>query len=334
MNDLFKEAPIRSSFAIGGLIIGGLITYHGITHIPGSAEFAGPFIALGTLMFFAFFYVITLAISFFIKESTILRITLQCILYLLFLFMCLVINGDIDLSTPKTKEEIKRDEIKETIHLQKKYDKLLKHNNLFYPNNRIVTKDKESILSTLKKFLACEAFPISKHSEYHSKFRGIFNRTLEYSDSIEINSYRKSISDSLTIDFICYSPNLKYLFVILTYNLCHKEVIESNAFIFLGEKDKSDDIRLYLLPYQNYYGEINKKYSFYHALDNINTYGISFSNANPLYDSYWKSHEFDVIKISKQVIYRYQIEHAWGDTNIRDIRYRISLDTDEYKTLK
>lgn len=204
----------------------------------------------------------------------------------------------------------------------------LKLNNLISEGTRILEKsenrnhtykkqDSTAILNYLIHFLDSNSIEFSrtKDSIYHSVFSHFFSRTLMNFDNIQESlTYRKTISNSITVDHISYSPNNNLLLAILTYDIGQSPV-ESNAIALIGSREDGKLI-LYKYPcFRNDYGVLNKKYAFYELVNDLAKNEQPCSKGNPFTHSFWDGGYFGKVKVKNEHKYLYQVHELYNQPN-------------------
>ena len=211
------------------------------------------------------------------------------------------------------RSEIKKSQYDELDKLTLKGNKILKNSENKVSNNKYVTKDSVAIVDFFKCFLDRDNISPSLKidSTYHSTFNHFFNKTLTHLDSIQSLRYRVNISNSLTLDYISISPNSKFIFAIITYDIGQNPT-ESNALTLIGSRE---DGKLILYKYpcsRNYSGAFNKKYAFYSLICDLDKGDRPCSKGNPFKLSFWTNGYFQKVKINNTEKYLYQVNELYN----------------------
>jgi hypothetical protein len=129
----------------------------------------------------------------------------------------------------KTEQEIYVFYENEMNKFKAQYNKLLKKTNLFFPVEEQVNLDKEAIKSCLDNLLNQSIVEMTdtQDSIYKVNFANIFGINPYYvsntDKSLFHNEIRQSIINSISLDFISYSPDFHLFIAIFTFNTSIKE---------------------------------------------------------------------------------------------------------------
>lgn len=314
-----KKSLISLPLIILYIVFAIFIIQNNVSQIPGSAEMAGIIIYFNTIftslvIFLATFGIIILINQIFNKSKYIdLLIVIIFLLGLIYthsetLNICAYEDRNISVYSRISNQ---KEELQKIIKSGKK--SLSKSDNV-YPEREIMVNDSIVIMNFLNKFLdSCQMAlkPIEKMS-FNSRFSNFFELNLSDSTrSINDSTLIENIKSSLSLDFIAYSPNEKFISTAMTYSY-HKNRVR--ILFLIGEKNKENFILNKL--YCNSEGEdvfISKEYAFYKFFidikDEYKYYGCKCKVASK---SFWECDHFNKVFIYQNYVYKYRVTNSFS----------------------
>ncbi len=301
------------------LVFAVFILQNNVMQIPGGAEMAGIIIYFNAIftsliIFLATFGSIILVTQIFNKNKYI-----DVMIFIIFLLGLIVthtatskicVYEERNFSIPSIISK-QNEDLQKTIKSGKK---ILSKSDNVYPERKIILEDSIVIMNFLNNFLdSCQMAlnPVEKMS-FASRFKNFFELNLSDSTRSKNDSTLiKKIKSSLTLDFIAYSPNEKFIASVMTYSYHENRV---GILFLIGEKNKKN-FRLNKL-YCNYDGGdifTNKEYAFYNFFIDINDkykhYGCKCKISSK---SLWECDHFDKVFIGENYVYKYRVTNSFS----------------------
>ncbi len=172
--------------------------------------------------------------------------------------------------------------------------KLLKRATLVFPDERCVERDKMLIQKEMNDFLEDVIGELrdSVRISYRSSFVTFFRMNDDYffkEDKSDLyDNFFKPIKNTMGLNILTYSPDLRFLIVVFTYDYgIRKDKFDyvSGSACFLCEKI-SENIYLYPQRWLSESGGISKEAAYYYTVDKLIESGLS---NYPLIERYFKS---------------------------------------------
>ncbi|MES2838017.1 MAG: hypothetical protein V4667_10875 [Bacteroidota bacterium] len=174
-----------------------------------------------------------------------------------------------------------------------------------YKRDRLSISDSLSLRIFFSDFLSENN--INNDSNFHSTFYEIFNLNIEKNDTVILKEYIDRIKKSISIDYMGYSPNRNFNFVILTYELRKRNVY---PLVLIGNR-LNNNIKYHKYPcYRDDGPTVTKDYLLFKIIERFNEFGVPCNHSNPLEYDFWNSEYFDTLSINNKKLYRYQLEYS------------------------
>lgn len=295
------------------------ILFNNVSKIPGGSEMAGIIIYFHAIfksfiIFIGTFGLIILITQIF-KKSKYLDIIIFILLLLGLIYthcetskICAYEDRNISISS---RLSMQKEELQKVVKLGKKT--LLKSDNI-YPEKEIILKDSIVIINFLNDFLDSSQIALNATEKiyFNSRFSNFFELNLSDSTrSINDSILIQKIKSSLTLDFISYSPDEKFISTALTYSY-HEDRVR--ILFLIGEKNK-ENFRLNKL-YCNYDGIdvfINKEYALYKFfIDSKDENKYGGCKCKVTSKSFWECDHFKKVFIGQNYEYNYRITNSFS----------------------
>lgn len=326
-----KKSLIFLPLVLVYLVFAIFILFNNVSQIPGGAEMAGIIIYFNAIftsfiIFIGTFGLIILITQIFkkskYKDVIIVIVSLLGLIYTHSETLNICAYEDRNISV-YSRISMQKEELQKVIKLGKKT--LSKSDNV-YPKREIILKDSIIIMNFLYNFLdSCQiALNPTEKIYFNSRFSNFFE--LNFSDSTRSKNDSiliESIKSSLTLDFIAYSPDEKFISTALTYSY-HEDRVR---ILFLIGKKNEENFSLNKL-YCNYTGEdifVSKEYAFYKFFIDIkdeNKYGGC--KCKVASKSFWECDHFNKVFIGQNHVYKYQVSSSYSPT-YKDYRDTIGM---------
>lgn len=311
-------------FLIIGFTLSIIILFYNISRIPSGHEMGAILEAFSAIITTIVIFGITIGVSVYVStlESD-SQNYLQFSIYFLCVLLVSFASWKICISEErgKTYEEVREIQSNKLEKLISKGNRLIEKSDNIVPDIKTKAKDSISIMIFFTHFLDSAVISSSykKDLSYHDVFSHFFNRNLTDSDSIESINCRKNILKNLSIDLMAYSPDRKFIFSILTYDI-NVNPTESNALALIGERKTGELILYKYRCFSNDYGVLNKKYAFYDLICNLKDKKSPCFKGSPLEKEFWTGRFFNKIDINGQEKYIYQVNELYnqGDKQFDD----------------
>ncbi|HUX54786.1 MAG TPA: hypothetical protein VMV56_10255 [Williamwhitmania sp.] len=200
---------------------------------------------------------------------------------------------------------------------KKNTEGIFKSAELFMPDVKTVSQDKNKIVQGIRKLLSfdTQSSELNKiiDSTKISQINELFG--MNYSDPNKLTF--KTISNSLECIFTCYSPNYKHFIAILTYEEDHTPLqldYYNGLVLFCEKKNKKIFVYSYTHPVSQW-NKYTKDAFFYEVISShfycmgdytLDGYGFK-GHLHPFKKLFWQSkYFFDTIKINNEYYFRYQ----------------------------
>lgn len=314
-----KKSIIFLPIILVYLIFAIFILFNNVSQIPGGAEMAGIIIYFNAIFTSFIIFIGTIGLIILItqifKKSKYKDVMIVIVFLLGLIYthsetlnICVYEDRNISVYSRISKQ---KEELQEVIKLGKKA--LSKSDNV-YPEREIILKDSIIIMNFLNDFLdSCQvALNPTEKIYFNSRFNNFFE--LNFSDSTRSKNDSiliEKIKSSLTLDFMAYSPDEKFISTALTYSY-HEDRVR--ILFLIGEKNK-DNFRLNKL-YCNYDGIdifINKEYAFYKFFIDIkdpNKY--SGCKCKVASKKFWECDHFNKVFIGQNHVYKYRVTNSFS----------------------
>ena len=220
---------------------------------------------------------------------------------------------------PRELRELRLKEIDKT---RKMVTKIISESDIYTPNDMTLTKDTRLIRETMKEFFNKSFSNIKTDSVYKTSYLNLLETNIG-SDSIEADSCLKTVYNSIDVDRILYSPDLKKMLVFISFN----QLISINPFmpdmgantlVLIGIKE-SHALKLYKFHYFNSYtvDNPNKESAYYQTFIYLTNHGdYNFSEYPINKKEFWeKNKAFKVHIIDNHKLYEFQIDMSKKTTN-------------------
>jgi len=220
---------------------------------------------------------------------------------------------------PKETRALKLKNINNT---REQVNNILSNSDIYKPNIKILENDKQKIRETIKNFFNKSYHIIKNDSIYKDSIYQLVDSNISALDSIETDSYFKSVYNSVDIDQIMHSPDLTKFLVFVSFNetfTINPGQIESgaNSFVLIGIKE-SKQIKLYRFYFEGYstVNNPNKESAFYEVFIYLTNHSKYSSRLTPINKKEFWIHDFIFGQqmIDNQRLYGFQIDRG-GNTN-------------------
>lgn len=314
-----KKSTKFLPYALFYIFIAFLILVSNVNQIPSDAELAGIIIYLNAIFITVVILLVTLGFlllstQFFSNRNYQFIINTFIILFGLFTTnretknICTFENQDYSVYSIISKQ---KEDMTKTIDAGK--DILQKSDNVKV-NRAIIRKDSTIIINYINNFLDSCIMPVMPKEKQiiKSKFINFFHLILSDSttskvDSILISSIKKSIS----LDYIAYSPDEKFIVTMLTYNYSENRV----GILFLLGESSNSSLNLYKRDC-NFEGDIfiNQEYAFYKFFTDIRSRYKDYKCSCDLSSkNFWECSNFEKIFIMSNYVNRFKIVNKYDN---------------------
>jgi len=220
---------------------------------------------------------------------------------------------------PRELRELRLREIDKT---RKKVTKIISESDIYVPNDITLTKDTRLIRETIKEFFNKSFCDIKTDSVYKTSYFNLLQINIG-SDSIEADSCLKTVYNSIDVNRILYSPDLKKMLVFISFN----QIISINPFVpdmgantlvLIGIKE-SQTLKLYKFYYESYstIDNPNKESAYYQTFIYLTNHGEYNYFDYPINKKeFWKQNNaFKVHVIDNHKLNEFQIDMSKKVTN-------------------
>ena len=314
-----KKSIIFLPVIVVYLVFAIFILGNNVSQIPGGAEMAGIIIYFNAIFLTFVIFLGTFGISILVTQIFKKNKYLDGMIVVIFILGLVVThyqtlsicdyeerNYSVDSQISKQNQELHK--------IIKSGKKALSKSNNVYPERKIILEDSIAIMNFLNNFLdSCQMVlqPAEKIS-INLKFNNFFE--LYLSDSIASKNDSlliEKIKSSISLDYIAYSPNEKFLTTAFTYSYHENRV---RILFLIGEKNK-ENFRFNKL-YCNYTGEdifVNEEYAFYKFIldikDDDKYHGCNCKIASKIF---WECDHFNKVQIGQNFVFKYQVSSSYS----------------------
>lgn len=287
--------------------------------IGGMAVMIGA-IAFAVITFTVTYIIIILANNIFKKKYEIVpQIILGAYVCLILFSIYMIYKPQKRQLKPRELQELRLKEIDKT---RKIVTKIISESDIYSPNDITLTKDTRLIRKTMKEFFNKSFCDIKTDSVYKTSYLDLLETNIGL-DSIEVDSCLKTVYNSIDVDRILYSPDLKKMLVFISFN----QVISINPFepdmgantlVLIGIKE-SHTLKLYKFYYESYstINNPNKESAYYQTFIYLTNHGEYNYFDYPINKKeFWKQNNaFKVHVIDNHKLNEFQIDMSKKATN-------------------
>lgn len=234
---------------------------------------------------------------------------------------------------PEEMRAIRLEQIEKT---KEKVEKIISKAVIYKPENFVVENDKKQIKEAVKNFFNKSYIDIKSNRAFKDSIYNLLDSNISVLDSVETNSFFSTVYNSIDLDLILYSPDLKKILVFFSFDetfTINPGRIESgaNAFALIGLKSNCS-IKLYRFYYESYSSVNNpNKESAYYQLFLFLTNNSRYSSMKyPINKKeFWRcEYVFGTENIDNQILYGFQIDKGGNTKNTPEF---LNYDTKKHK---
>ena len=314
-----KKSGVFWPFIFVYIIFALMLFANNVNQIPNDVEFAGVFLFLSAILISILVFLATaaglfLSIQVFSKTKFITPLIIGILLIGLYATHLTTFNICVFEKRDNSPESIISKQSKEREKVIRSGKTILLKSDNIFPEKREINKDSLIIVDFIQKYLDSCLMPLKlpEAKKVNSNFLHFFHLILSDSsrsenDSLLILSIKKSIS----LDYIAYSPDEKFIITMLTYSYSENRV---GILFLLGERN---DTKLELYKRDcNFDGDIfiDKEYAFYKFFTDIKSvykgYGCGCDVSSK---SFWECSNFEKVSIKPNYVNRFKILNKYDN---------------------
>lgn len=313
MKKLLTETLRLLPIAIISFILHLLIVLYNVNAIPVGDEIGAIVEAFLMLIFGSFFYLLSVIGAFiFSKQNINNKTTFQIIFFLICLALTYLSTYYVFLHRPpaKTQEELTKDQRNDLPQLKKRALKILEDDENIPMYNQTRSIDSIKIINYFQDFLINKPkiTNVMKDSIYGLTFHSLFDRNLD-SDYTEVERYTNRIGKTMKLNYLSYSNDGIFVFMILTYEI--EESKRANSLIMIGQKKSNTLILNKYECFRNDYSDINTDYSLYTSIIDVTEEEKTCFKKNPFKKYFWNCDYFQKSDYMNKTYFKYQLIPAY-----------------------